>query len=195
MGHGKYDGGAVRPAERSTSLRVAISLSGAAFLAGCDVGSVGNVAGAPIELSESAIEVLGGSDSLAVARDLEVTSDGSVWVLNSAEPFFVGFGPDGESLGAHGRSGRGPRDFPMPAGFLTGGWQGEVWALDLVRHAMIGISRADANWAEIPLRSASLPPGSVRGGMSMLNPSVHELRDSAGRSSCPARVSRCRLVC
>ena len=166
----------MRSAERSTPLRVATVLTGLASLAGCDGGDTGRGPGSPVDLSESAIEVLGGSDSLAVVRDLEVARDGSVWVLNSAEPFFVGFGPDGESLGAHGRSGRGPRDFPMPAGFLAGGWQGDVWALDLVRHAMIRISRPDADWAEIPLRSASLPPGTVRGGMSMLGSSVRSAR-------------------
>lgn len=168
--------GKARSAERSTPLWVATALTGLASLAGCDGGDTGSGPGSPIDLSESAIEVLGGSDSLAVVRDLELASDGSVWVLNSAEPFFVGFGPDGESLGVHGRSGRGPRDFPMPAGFVTGGWQGEVWALDLVRHAMIRVSRPDADWAEIPLRSASLPPGTVRGGMSMLGSSVRSAR-------------------
>lgn len=166
----------MRSAEFLTCLRVATALSGLASVAGCDGEGAGNEPDAPIQLTESAIEVLGGSDSLAVVRDLEVASDGSVWVLNSAEPYFVGFGPDGEALGAHGRSGRGPQDFPMPAGFLAGGWQGEVWALDLVRHAMIRISRPDADWVEIPLRSASLPPGTVRGGMSMLSPTVRSAR-------------------
>ena len=170
-----------------SSPRIATALCGLAALAGCDSGGVGVSLGAPIELSESPIEVLGGSDALAVVRDLEVSSDGSVWVLNSAEPYFVGFGPDGESRGAHGRSGRGPRDFPMPAGFVTGGWQGEVWALDLVRHAVIRVSRPDADWTEIPLRSASLPPGTVRGGMSMLGSNVRSAR--LGREIIVARTS------
>lgn len=159
-----------------SSPRFATAACMAVVLGGCDGAEVVGGRGAPIELSESAIEVLGGSDALAVVRDLEVSNDGSVWVLNSAEPFFVGFGPDGESLGAHGRSGRGPRDFPMPAGFVTGGWQGEVWALDLVRHAVIRVSRPDADWTEMPLRSASLPPGTVRGGMSMLGSDVRSAR-------------------
>lgn len=159
-----------------SSPRFATAACMAVVLGGCDGAEVGGGPGAPIELSESAIEVLGGSDALAVVRDLEVSSDGSVWVLNSAEPFFVGFGPDGEALGAHGRSGRGPRDFPMPAGFVAGGWQGEVWALDLVRHAVIRVSRPEADWTEIPLRSASLPPGTVRGGMSMLGSNVRSAR-------------------
>lgn len=166
----------MRFAWRPALLPLAMSSFGAAGLAGCAMESVGDGADAPIELDESAIDVLGGSDSLAVVRDLEVTSDGSVWVLNSAEPFFVGFGPDGEFLGAHGRSGRGPREFPMPAGFLSGGWEGEAWALDLVRHAVIRVSQPDGDWAEVALRSAPLPPGTVRGGMSMLSPTVRSAR-------------------
>ena len=176
----------MRTEELLTCLRVATSVSAMAIVAGCD-GEVDSGPGAPIDLSESVIEVLGGSDALAVVRDLDVLSDGSVWVLNSAEPFFVGFGPDGESLGAHGRSGRGPRDFPMPAGFVAGGWRGEAWALDLVRHAIIRISQPGAEWAEISLRSASLPRGSVRGGMSMLGSSVRTLR--LGREIIVARTS------
>ncbi len=166
----------MRTVESLTCLRVAAALSGLASVAGCDGADAGSTPGAPIELDESTIDVLGGSDSLAVVRDLEVASDGSVWVLNSAEPFFVGFGPDGELLGSYGRSGRGPREFPMPAGLLAGGWQGEAWALDLVRHAMIRVSRPDADWAEVSLRSTSLPPGTVRGGMSMLSPTVRSAR-------------------
>ena len=156
--------------------RVSTALCSLVVLTGCSGADVGNVTGPPIELSESAIEILGGSDFLAQVRDLEITSDGSVWVLNSAEPLFVGFGPDGESLGAYGQSGRGPRDFPMPAGFVSGGWQGDVWALDLVRHAMVRISQPEAEWTEISLRSASLLPGTVRGGRSMLGGSVRTAR-------------------
>ena len=85
----------MRPAELPTALRFAASLSGAAFLAGCDGAPAGSDPDAPVELGTSAIEVLGSSDSLAVVRDLEVLSDGSVWVLNSVEPYFIGFGPDG----------------------------------------------------------------------------------------------------
>ena len=166
----------MRPAELPTALRVAASLSGAAFLAGCDGAPAGSDPDAPVELAASAIEVLGSSDSLAVVRDLEVASDGSVWVLNSVEPYFIGFGPDGESLGAHGRAGRGPDEFPMPSVFMTGGWQGEVWVLDIMRHAMIRISRPEADWAEVRLQSPSLPRGTLAPGMSMLNSSVRTAR-------------------
>ena len=151
-------------------------LSGAAFLACVEGEYVGGEPGAPVELEASTIEVLGSADVLAVVRDLEVLSDGSVWVLNSSAPYFVGFGPEGESLGAHGRAGRGPDEFAMPAAFVAGGWNGEAWVLDLVRHAMIRISRPDADWTEIPLRWEALPPGTVRTGMSMLTTAVRTAR-------------------
>lgn len=161
----------VNPARRMTASRVAVCVSMAAFPAACQGEPDGIEPGMPIELDASAIEVLGTSDVLAVVRDMEVLDNGSVWVLNEREPFFVGFGPGGEFLGAHGRAGGGPEDFRMPSGFLAGGWKGEAWVFDFARHAMIRVSEPD-DLTEIPLRSESLPPGSVQGGMNMLAPSV-----------------------
>lgn len=160
---------------RRISLRLAGALSTTAFLVGCG-GAPADDPTAPLELSASEIEVLGTSESLSVVQDLEVLPDGSVWAFNSVEPYFIGFGRDGELLGAHGRPGGGPEEFPMPSAFLTGGWEGEAWVFDLRRHAMIRISRPDAAWAEIPLRSESLPPGSIRGGMNLLSAAVRTAR-------------------
>jgi len=142
-----------------------------ALLAACEGDPDGVDAGIPIDLSASPIEILGTSDSLSVVRDLEVVDDGSIWVLNEREPYFIGFGPGGGLLGAHGRAGGGPGDFRMPSGLLTGGWQGGAWVFDFARHAMIRVSGSD-DWTEVPLRSDSLPPGSVQGGMNMLAPAV-----------------------
>ena len=161
--------------ERPTFPRLAAFLAGAVCLAGCD-GAPANDPDAPLELTAADIEILGTSESLAVVQDLEVLSDGSVWVFNSVEPYFIGFGPDGESLGAHGYAGGGPEEFPMPSAFLAGGWEGEAWIFDLRRHAMIRISRPEADWTEIPLRSESLPPGSIRGGMNLLSAAVRTAR-------------------
>ena len=161
----------MRVAEPLTWLRIATALSGAACFASCGDAPDAHIPGGRTDLSASPVEILGSSDSLAVVRDLEVLDDGSVWVLNEREPYFIGFGAGGEFLGAHGRDGQGPRDFPMPSGFLTGGWEGEAWVFDFVRHAMIRVSRPE-EWGEVSLRSESLPPGSVQGGMNMLAPAV-----------------------
>lgn len=152
------------------------ALSASALLAACDSAPGGGEPVAPIEFSASDIEVIGTSDSLAVVQDLEVLADGSVWVLNSQPPYFTGFGPDGESLGAHGRSGGGPDEFRMPSGFVTGGWDGGAWVFDFMRHAVIRVSEPEAGPAVFPLRSESLPPGSVKGGMNMLRTSVRTAR-------------------
>lgn len=161
----------MRPAPALTA-----ALSAAALLATCDDTPADDAPLAPIEFSASDIEVIGSSDSLAVVQDMEVLSDGSVWVLNSQPPFFTGFGPGGESLGAHGRSGGGPDEFPMPSGFVAGGWDGDAWAFDFVRHAIIRISQPGEGLAVIPLRSADLPAGSVKGGMNMLGSAVRTAR-------------------
>lgn len=152
------------------------ALSAAAFLACSDGAPGGGDPLAPLEFSAPDIEIIGSSDSLAVVQDMEVLSDGSVWVLNSQPPFFVGFGPGGDSLGVHGRSGGGPGEFQMPSGFVTGGWDGDAWVFDFVRHAIIRVSEPDEELAVIPLRSDALPPGSVRGGMNMLSTSVRTAR-------------------
>ena len=165
----------MRTVELSTSWRAAAVLSGAVFLA-CDGVSGGDDPDTPLDLGTATVEILGTSDSLAVVRDLEVLADGSVWVLNSQEPYFMGFGRDGESLGVHGSPGGGPDEFRMPSAFVTGGWEGEAWVLDLMRHALIRISRPDADWEQFSLASTSVPPGSVRSGRSMLDASVRTAR-------------------
>ena len=110
------------------------------------------------------MHVLGSSERIGLVRDLELSSDGSVWLLNSVEPFFIGFAPSGELLAAHGTSGGGPEEFRMPAAFTTRGWNGEAWVLDFVRHALIRVSQP-GEWAEVSIPQGDIPAGSLRGGM------------------------------
>ncbi len=165
----------MRTVELLTSRHVAAVLSGAAFLA-CEDAPGGGDPEAPLDLGTASIEMRGASDSLAVVRDLEVLADGSVWVLNSREPYFMGFGADGGSLGAHGSPGGGPDEFPMPSAFVAGGWEGEAWVLDLLHHALIRVSGPAAEWEQFSLASTPVPRGSVRSGMSMLDASVRTAR-------------------
>lgn len=197
MGRGRDDGacgGVVSPAPGARAARgtgprgirpathprltavLSATLSAAALLTACDDAPSGRDSFAPLEFTAADIEVIGSSDSLAMVQDMEVLSDGSVWVLNSQPPFFAGFGSGGESLGVHGRSGGGPGEFQMPSGFVTGGWEGDAWVFDFARHSIIRISKPRESLAVIPLRSDALPPGSVRGGMNMLGNSVRTAR-------------------
>ena len=146
-------------------------------LAACD-GAPANVAsgvGSPTVLQASEVHVIGTSESIAVVEDLTVLSDGTVWVLNSVEPFFVGFGPDGDVLQVHGSQGGGPEEFRAPAGFVSGDIDGEAWVFDPIRHALIRISKP-GTWSEISLPTDSTPRGTLRGGMGFMNSRVRTAR-------------------
>lgn len=129
----------------------------------------------PVRVAESAVHVLGTSDAISQVRDLAVLQDGSVWALNAVEPFFVGFGPDGDLLAAHGAAGGGPEEFRMPAAFTTGGDGAEAWVLDFIRHALIRVSRP-GEWAQISIPQEEIPAGSLRGGMDLMTPTVRTAR-------------------
>lgn len=122
-------------------------------------------------LRESDLHVMGTSDSIALVEDLAVLPDGSVWVQNSVEPFFIGFGPKGDLLAAHGRRGGGPNESGSPVGFVVGGVDGEAWIFDRRRHVLTRISTPDVR-AEIPLPHDAIPPGSVMTGMSLLGSTI-----------------------
>ena len=132
--------------------------------------------GAALVLDASEVHVVGSSESLAVVEDLQALSDGSIWVLNSSEPFFVRFSGDGEVLQEYGARGGGPEEFLLPAGFVTRTVYGDAWVLDARRHAFIELSRPDSAWNVIRIPSDSLPPGSLIGGRSLLNNQVRTAR-------------------
>jgi hypothetical protein len=72
--------------------------------------------------------------------DLERTSDGRVWVLNSIAPYFLVLSPDGRMERQLGEQGGGPAEFNSPVELIRGPGLDELWAYDLGRHALIRIS-------------------------------------------------------
>lgn len=142
---------------------------------GCESGAGPDRTG-PVTLAATDVHILGTSDALASVRDLEVLPDGSVWLLNSVEPYFVGFRPDGSIAGLHGAAGGGPNEFRMPAGLLGGGLGGEAWTFDYIRHAFIRVSEPDEPWSQIDLPRDQIPPGTVRGGMNIISETVRTAR-------------------
>jgi hypothetical protein len=147
-----------------------------AYLTSCDAAGTADDAVEPIVIQPADVNMLGTSESIAAVEDLEVLDDGTVWVLDSVDPFFVGFGPDGDVLHVHGHSGGGPQEFDAPSGFVTGGVDGEVWVFDRRRHALIEVSRPDSVRHEILLPPDAVPPGSVLGGMNLLSNVVRTAR-------------------
>lgn len=64
----------------------------------------------------------------------------------------------------------------MPAGLLTGGLDGEVWTFDVVRHAFIRVSEPGEEWSQVAVPQEEIPPGTVRGAMSLVIPTVRIAR-------------------
>jgi len=125
-----------------------------------------------VVLDSADVHVVGTSTALADVNDLDVLADGTVWVLNSVAPYFVGFAADGSSLGAYGKAGGGPQELGIPSAFVTGGDGARPWVLDLRRFALLEVSGPDMPLVAHLLPRDSLPPGSVVGGMDMLRPMV-----------------------
>jgi hypothetical protein len=168
------DSGRLWCSARMRARGIATGLMFACFT-GCDSpGTAGDV-GEPIVLASADLHVLGTSESIATVEDLEVLDDGTVWVLNSVEPYFVAFGADGE-VRVHGRSGGGPQEFDAPSGFVNGGIDGEAWVFDRRRHALIDVSRTDDLRRELHLPRDAVPSGSVLGGMNLLSNIVRTAR-------------------
>lgn len=139
----------------------------------CDsVESRGN----SITLREAEVRIIGTSELIASVQDLEVQPSGVIWVLNSAEPFFIAFGPDGSVTGSHGHRGGGPDEFDSPAGFVVGGIDDSPWVLDRQRHRLISVSEPSGPRREFALPDDALPLGSVSGGMNLLSPLVRTAR-------------------
>lgn len=126
--------------------------------------------GGVLEFPASAIQRYETSEAIAEVQDVEVLDDGRVWVLNSIAPFFVAFDASGRVRAEYGAQGGGPEDFRMPAGFVAGGLDGQAWALDLQRHALIRIDGPESGWVE--RRIAAHPPGTLQGGMGLLHNTV-----------------------
>lgn len=122
------------------------------------------------------VVVWGESDVLATVRDLTLTDDGTVWVLNSGEPFLVGFGPDGTPLEPYGAEGGGPDEFGLPVGFVEGGIDGRPWVFDARRHLLVQVAGPDAPRAELPIPDDVVPQGSIAPGGDLLDPTVRPVR-------------------
>lgn len=82
------------------------------------------------------VHELAAPEGLARVLDMEVATDGRLWVLNSVEPFFVVVSPDGRVERAFGAEGGGPEEYGFPVGLVRGPGSGEVWTYDVPRHAL-----------------------------------------------------------
>ena len=131
----------------------------AAVSASCTAN--GAPASTPVEVvPESALTVLGTHGALARVVDLQVSTEGTVWVLNETEPFFFAFAPDGGAVEVFGRRGDGPREFSQPRVLMTGTEARDVWVYELTRHALHRIGNFD-DWQEVVLPRDDLPSNTL----------------------------------
>lgn len=148
----------IRFGGRSRSIAAALFTAGTAACAG---GDTTDAAGrlASVTIPADSIHVLGTSIQIADIRDILPSSDGVAWVINSRDPFFVGFSPEGSVRHEWGRRGQGPQEFRSPAALVLHPESGDVWVYDRSgpRNSLIRVSKPDSAWTEVPLPADSLP--------------------------------------
>lgn len=174
---------------RRKSIRVEAGVVGLGLVFVTSFGSCGPgdaaPSDAPLELDETSVRVVGSSDAIATVQDVDVLEDGSIWVLNSVEPFFVGFGSDGEIVEEYGTRGGGPDEFDAPAGFVQGASGATAWVLDAHRNILVEVPRPSSGRSEIPLHRDSVPLGSLQPGMGMMSSRIRSA--SVGEATLVAR--------
>ncbi|TVP48166.1 MAG: hypothetical protein EA350_03720 [Gemmatimonadales bacterium] len=167
-------------------------LLGVAACSGNDPSGSEAGAGEAHVLPSDAVQLLGTSDALTWVRDLEVASDGTIWVLDEHPPFFVGFQADGEVIAELGHRGEGPMEFGHPVSLLAagGGDPGTsgIWAFDRLRHSLVRVREADVLFpSEVEGTSVPLPQGVVRPGSLLARtggiPGMYPWMAAAGNSA------------
>lgn len=101
------------------------------------------------------VHLHGTSDRILRVIDLALAPDGRIWVLNSTDPFFLVFSPDGEVERAFGTEGGGPEEFGFPSALVLDS-AGAIWAHDVPRHALVRVSGNERR--AVPLPQDELPP-------------------------------------
>ncbi|MQA91504.1 MAG: hypothetical protein GEU90_14975 [Gemmatimonas sp.] len=114
--------------------------AGALFLGACGAGGPGVDAEGVVTVSLDATHVLTTPDDVERVVDLQPTNDGRVWVLNSAAPFFVVLGPNGQVERQFGEQRGGPEEFGIPVALVRGAEPADVWMYDVRRNTLILIS-------------------------------------------------------
>ncbi len=126
------------------------------LLAACGSGGPAGDGEGRVTVSPEAVHVLGAAEVVSRVVDLEPAGDGRVWVLNGVDPFFVVFGADGRVEREFGAAGEGPMEFGAPVALVRGPVAGDVWAYDVVRHALIRVSGDERR--DVPLPRDSISP-------------------------------------
>lgn len=180
-GHGDLVAGVIVGSRESLALQIPTIIAMLLVaLSGCDRVPQSSE-NSDVRVLATDLHVVATAESIAVVEDLAVLPDGTVWVLNSVEPFFVGFAPQGSILAAHGRAGGGPEEFGAPSGFVVGGLDGEAWVFDGRRPARTTERCGSGRWT-----SSAAACGAGRRG--------YESRPTAKCTKSDSRSASTRIV-
>lgn len=134
------------------------------WLSGCDGGQLADDADATAESTQTSgadIDVVGTSEQITAIADVVEAEDGTIWILNTADPFFLAMAPDGSILRSWGREGGGPNEFRSPRTLVLDTAGHRVWAFDGGHHALMRVDGAEDDIETLLLPRDSIPNGRV----------------------------------
>jgi hypothetical protein len=129
------------------------------ILCGCDANTVSEtpVEIATVEVPSDSMHLIQIPESVTDVTDLVVDGEGSIWILNSTDPFFVKLSREGDVLHEWGRRGGGPGEFRAPTALVLAGSKQEVWVFDRAKLALFAIHSGAAGLRTIRLGQDALP--------------------------------------
>jgi hypothetical protein len=107
------------------------------------------------------IEVVGTAEAIAHIADIAEADDGTLWILNDAEPWFIAMSPDGEVLRSWGRTGGGPNEFRNPTTLIRDAASGSIFAYDAGHHALMRVDGPEDPVETIRMPRNSIPAGRI----------------------------------
>jgi hypothetical protein len=126
----------------------------------CDGGPGEEGDARSVQIPAEALVIFEPIDLLGGVADLLPGADGSVWVLNTSEPFVLEFDSAGVLRAAWGRRGGGPGELQRPVSLIGRPGGAEAWLFDQGRHALIPLGGQEEGGVEegvVRLPRDSLP--------------------------------------
>jgi hypothetical protein len=143
-------------------LRIRVSVLCIVLLAGCSSEAATRAGDASEHvIPAGAVHVVGTSEAIAHIMDVATDDDGTIWILNTAEPFLIAMAQDGSVTRSWGRRGGGPAEFRNPGALVPDAATGKLWLYDRGRHALLRIDGPEEELETVPIPRDAFPSGRV----------------------------------
>jgi len=136
----------------------------ALLVAGCVSGDAPSIADTGPEIDEigaASVHEIGTSEEIGHIADIVEAADGTIWILNTSEPYLIAMAPDGSVSGSWGTRGGGPSEFRNPSTLVVEGRTGHVWVYDGGHHALMRVDGPVDPVETILIPRDSIPPGRI----------------------------------